>query len=126
MRTLFRAFIAAAPIAAAAGVLGFASLISPADAWERSQQVRPHAAETIKLGYVTGVAYYTLEADGYHVVATLSVADGAPVRFAATLQPEQSVTISVPGAEGDTPKSIEIARKGETVTVTRPLRLVLN
>lgn len=126
MRKLFGVIIPAATIAVLLG----AAALAPADAWDKSRNaslnIGPHNAETIQLGYVRGVAYYTPEADGFHVVATLSVADGAPLRFTATLQPEQSVTFSVPGMEGDAPKNVEIARRGDNLSITRPLRVVLN
>ena len=75
---------------------------------------------------MNGVAYYTPQNDGYHVVATLSVAGGAPVRVAATLKPDQAVSVSVPGAVDTAASIVEIAREGDVVTVTNPPRLVLN
>ena len=40
---------------------------------------------SISVGAYTGVVYYTEAADGYRVVATVSVEGGAPLRFGATL-----------------------------------------
>ncbi len=47
----------------------------------RADQWRPIQAETITLGPMTGVAYYTTAPDGAHLVATLSPAEGGtPLR----------------------------------------------
>ncbi|GLK82626.1 hypothetical protein [Ancylobacter defluvii] len=121
MRNLSRDIL---PLALAGGLIAVA-FIAPGFAADRIG-ARPVAAQTINIGYVRGVAYYTPQADGYHVVATLSVAGGAPIRVAATLQPEQAVSFSVPGPEGADVSQVEIARRGDSVTVTHPDRLVLN
>ncbi|MFK8251634.1 hypothetical protein [Ancylobacter terrae] len=125
MRIPFRVII---PAAVVATLIGGAAL-APAGALDRSrpsQNLTPMQAESIDLGYVNGIAYYTPEAEGFHVVATLSVGGGAPLQVAATLQPEQSLTVSVPGPEGGLGKQVEIFRRGDTITVGRPARLVLN
>ncbi len=122
MRSLIRDIL---PLAVAGGLIAVA-VIAPVRAADKPAGLRPAAAQKIQLGYVNGVAYYTTENDGYHVVATLSVADGAPVRVAATLQPEQAVSFSVPGGMEGTTRTVEIARRGDVVTVTEPARLVLN
>ncbi|MBS9477888.1 hypothetical protein [Ancylobacter radicis] len=121
MRSLSRDIL---PLAVAAGLLAVA-IIAPVRASEKAG-IRPATAQTINIGYIRGVAYYTPRPDGYHVVATLSVGGGAPIRVAATLQPEQAVSFSVPGAEGTAASLVEIARRGEDVVVTNPSRLVLN
>ncbi|MBS7540249.1 hypothetical protein [Ancylobacter lacus] len=120
-----RTFFSVAIPAAVAGLLAAAAL-APAGAWEKSQAPRPGQAQIINIGYVSGVAYYTTETDGYHVVATLSVGGGAPVRVKATLQPEQAVSFSVPGAEGANASEVEIMRRGDTVTVSAPERVAFN
>lgn len=121
MRSLSRDIL---PLAVAAGLVAVA-VIAPVRAAEKAG-LRPATAQTINIGYVRGVAYYTPQSDGYHVVATLSVGGGAPIRVGATLQPEQAVSFSVPGAEGATSSLVEIARRGDEVVVTNPSRLVLN
>lgn len=125
MRNLSRDIL---PLALAAGLIAIAAY-APVRAQDKAVAatagLRPGAAHKIQLGYVSGVAYYTSEADGFHVVATLSVAEGAPVRVAATLQPDQVMTVSVPG-EDSMVRTIEIARNGNEVAVTNPARLVLN
>ncbi|MCS0493571.1 hypothetical protein NVS89_00570 [Ancylobacter sp. MQZ15Z-1] len=126
MRSLFRDIL---PLAVAGGLIAVA-VIAPLRAEEAHKVaeagLQPGAAQKIELGYVTGIAYYVAQNDGYHVVATLSAANGAPVRVAATLQPEQVVSFSVPGASDGVTRTVEIARRGDAVLVTNPARLVLN
>ncbi|QIB32470.1 hypothetical protein [Ancylobacter pratisalsi] len=122
MRSLVRDIL---PLAVAGGLIAIA-IAAPLRAEGARNGLQPGTAQNIQLGYVTGVAYYTPDTDGYHVIATLSVADGAPVRVAATLQPEQKVSFSVPGATDGMTRTVEIARRGDAVLVTDPARLVLN
>ena len=122
MRSLIRDIL---PLAVAGGLIAVA-VIAPVRASDKNAGLRPATAKAIQLGYVKGVAYYTQENDGYHVVATLSVADGAPVRVAATLKPEQAVSFSVPGAVNGDTRTVEIVRSGDAITVTEPTQLVLN
>lgn len=122
MRMLFGALVPAGVI----GLILGAAALAPARAVDKSQNITPGHAESIDLGYVHGIAYYTPEQDGYNVVATLSVAGGAPVRFAATLQPEQRLSVSVPGEQDGDARQVEIWRRGDVVTISRPARLVLN
>ncbi|HSI42460.1 MAG TPA: hypothetical protein VLA00_18090 [Xanthobacteraceae bacterium] len=122
MRIFSRVIAPAAVVALLAGAAAF----GPASAWDSTQGLRPNYAESINLGYVNGIAYYTPTVDGFQVVATLSVGGGAPLQVEATLQPEQRITVSVPGPEGTTPKRVEIVRRGDRVTVNKPVSLVLN
>ena len=63
--------------------------------------LRPIEARSIDLGAVTGTAYYTVDPDGYRVVATVAQgAAGTPVRFEAVLSPGQTVRLSTPGEVG--------------------------
>ncbi len=48
--------------------------IGPAHA----ERLKPLQGQVIDLGDVSGVAYYTIEHDGFRVVATLAKKDGAP------------------------------------------------
>lgn len=121
MRSLSRDLL---PLALAGSLVAIA-FIAPSRAAEKIG-LAPAEARTISLGYVRGSAYYTVERDGYRVVATLSVGGGAPVRVSTTLQPEQAMSVSVPGAEGTAASLVEIARRGDTVVVSDPARLVLN
>jgi hypothetical protein len=122
MRKLIRDLIPLGLIASLLAIAAFA----PARADEKAAGLRPGTAQAINIGYVKGVAYYTSEETGYNVVATLSVSGGAPVRVSAILQPEQSVSFSVPGEVDGAPSVVEIARRGDRVVVSNPVRLVLN
>ena len=75
------------------------------------------SAHKIDLGAVNGVAYYTEEAGGFHVVATLAQQDGQPVRVETVLAPGQSFVLSTAN-EGETgPTSVEISREADELLV---------
>jgi hypothetical protein len=81
-------------------------------------ELQPIRPQMIDLGHVSGVAYYTIERDGFHVVATLAEGEfGTPVRFQAVLLPGQNVVLSTPRAVGLPPVSFEISRRGDEVVV---------
>ncbi len=81
-------------------------------------ELKPIRPQSIHLGEVSGVAYYTVERDGFHVVATLGEGEaGTPVRFQAVLVPGQSVVLSTPRAAGVAPVAVEIDRQGDEVFV---------
>ena len=86
-----------------------------------ASELAPGNGHSLRLGGFDGVLYYTVEPDGYHVVATLASADAPAIRFVATLAPGQSVTISVPQDVGEPSLDIEVARIGEAVTVSGPV-----
>jgi hypothetical protein len=89
-------------------------------------ELRPGHAHSIDLNGVTGVAYYTVEAGAYRIAAVLSSGEAAvPVRFAASLAPDQSITVSVPGALGGSDTTIEFTRHGDMVHVG-PALVALN
>ena len=72
--------------------------------------------KSIDLGGISGIAYYTVERDGFHVVATLAQGEaGTPIRVASVLAPGQRVVLSTPQQDG----AIEITRKGDNVLVRR-------
>ena len=78
----------------------------------------PSNGRTLHLGGFDGIVYYTVEQDGYHVVATMaSGAEATPIRFIATLGPGQSLMISVPQAVGEPSLDFEIVRIGEALFV---------
>ena len=96
------------------GLAAFCLAASPLQAGELSAMT----GESIDLGRVHGVVYYTSENAGFQVVATL--ADGEadlPVRFSATLAENQSATISVPGELGEAAHGLEISRSGDKLTL---------
>jgi uncharacterized membrane-anchored protein len=78
-----------------------------------------YAGQTIDLGAVNGVAYYTVEKEGYRIVATLADTNSNAVRFETVLVPGQTVVLSSPAARGETPERIEISRNDEGVQVQR-------
>ena len=81
-------------------------------------ELAPGDGRSLHLGGFDGTVYYTVEQDGYHVVATLaSGAEATPIRFIATLGPGQSLMISVPQAVGEPSLDFEIARIGEALFV---------
>jgi hypothetical protein len=64
-------------------VLTFASLGAA-----HTKALRPIEGQSINLGDVSGVAYYTVEPDGFRVVTTLAQGEaGTPIRFVAVLAP---------------------------------------
>lgn len=78
--------------------------------------LRPIEAKSIDLGEVSGVAYYTVERDGFHVVTTLVQGEtGMPIRVVSVLAAGQSVLLSTPHASG----AIEISRKGDSLLVRK-------
>ena len=83
--------------------------------------VQPMHAQTIDLGEVTGVAYYTVERDGFHVVTTLVQGEtGTPVRVVNVLAPGQSVVLSTARELDAAPVEVEISRHGDTLLVRKP------
>jgi hypothetical protein len=84
----------------------------------QAAELSPIAGLSIKLGDVLGTAYYTVEKDGYQVVATVASGENAtPVRFVTTLLSGQKTSLSVPGAVGVSAQTMEIKRIGDRVFV---------
>jgi hypothetical protein len=78
--------------------------------------LRPIDAKSIDLGEVSGVAYYTVERDGFHVVTTLAQGSaGTPIRVVSVLAPGQSVAFSTSHEAG----VLEISRNGDSVLVRK-------
>ena len=74
--------------------------------------LRPIHAKSIDLGGVSGVAYYTVEPDGFHVVTTLAQGEaGTPVRIVSVLAQDQSVVLSTPHQAS----ALQITRKGDNL-----------
>jgi hypothetical protein len=77
---------------------------------------RPIEAKSIDLGETTGVAYYTVEPDGFHVITTLAQGEaGTQIRVVSVLTPGQSVVLSTARLAG----AIEISRRGDSLFVHR-------
>jgi hypothetical protein len=81
-----------------------------------AESLRPIQAKSIDLGQVSGMAYYTVEQDGFHVVTTLEEgSSGTPIRFVSVLAPGQSVVLSTPGQAG----ALQLTREGSELFVRR-------
>jgi hypothetical protein len=103
-----RSVLVAAAFAAAS------ALASPGAAL--AEGLRPIDAKSIDLGEVSGVAYYTVEPDGFHVVTTLAQGTaGTPIRVVAVLAPGQSIAFSTPHEAA----ALEISRNGDSVLVRK-------
>jgi hypothetical protein len=88
----------------------------------RADGLRPIDAMSIDFGEVSGVAHYTVEHDGFHVVATLAQGmAGTPIRVVSVLVPGQRAAFSTPHHLG----ALEISRNGSTVLV-RKVKSVAN
>ena len=87
----------------------------------QAEGLKPLQGEAIDLGDVSGVAYYTVERDGFRVVATLAKKDedAVPVRVVVVLAPGQSLTLSTPHEAGTPPDAVEIIRRADTVLVQK-------
>jgi hypothetical protein len=85
----------------------------------QAEGLKPLQGKVIELGDVSGVAYYTVERDGFRVVATLAKKDedAVPVRVVVVLAPGQSLTLSTPHEAGTPPDAVEIFRRVDTVLV---------
>jgi hypothetical protein len=97
-----------------AAALALASL-GPAHA----EGLKPLHGRVIDLGDVSAVAYYTVERDGFRVVATLAKKDedAVSVWVVAVLAPNQSLTLSTPREWGTAPDAVEIIRRADTVPI---------
>lgn len=85
-----------------------------------ADSVQPMHAQAIDLGEVSGVAYYTVERDGFHVVTTLAQGEtGTPVRLVNVLTSGQSVVLSAAREVGAAPVEVEISRQGDTLLVRK-------
>jgi hypothetical protein len=87
----------------------------------RADGLKPIQARSIDLGEVSGIAYYTVAADGFHVVAALAhgETDEKPLRVQAVLLPDQSVVFSAAGSTMAASVSITIKRHGNELVVER-------
>ena len=85
-----------------------------------AEGLQPIAGQSIHLGHVSGVAYYTVEPDGFRLVATLAQGEaGTPVRVEAILAAGQSVVLSTPREAGAGRHAVQISRHGDQVLVNK-------
>jgi hypothetical protein len=83
-----------------------------------AESLKPIQARTVDLGSLAGVVYYTVEQDGHRLVVSLKAPEtNTPMRFVATLAPEQQVTLSVPRSAGEPAVDIHFIRHGEKIEV---------
>lgn len=76
-------------------------------------ELDPLQGGSIDLGGFQGVVYYTEADNSFRVVTTIAEGEaGLPVRFEATLDEGQSLTISVPGRLDERSQTVEISRAG--------------
>ena len=87
----------------------------PVETQERA--IGPRQGLVFSLGATIGVAYFTLEPAGMRLVATIQSPEGIPVRFTATLAPEQAATVSVPGKVGEAATEVSFLRRGEQLVM---------
>ena len=81
-------------------------------------ELAPGNAHSVHLDGFDGVVYYSVEKDGYRVVATLATGVGqSPIRVISTLAPDQRIVISVPRAVDQPSVAFEILRNGEALFV---------
>jgi hypothetical protein len=73
------------------------------------------SGRSVDLGTLAGIAYYTVEPEGYRLVATLGT--DTPVRFVATLASGQSVTLSTPRMLGQLAVEVRFMRRGDELVV---------
>src|SRR5262245_14119337 len=90
--------------------------------------LKPFQGRVIDLGDVSAVAYYTVERDGFRVVATLAKKDenAVPVRVVATLAAGQSLTLSTPHEAGAPADAVEIVRRADTLLVQEAAAALTN
>jgi hypothetical protein len=83
-----------------------------------AEPLKPVQAQRVELGSLSGVAYYTVEQGGHRLVVSLRAPESdTPLRFVATLAPEQRVTVSVPRRAGEPAVDVHFTRHGERIEV---------
>jgi hypothetical protein len=83
-----------------------------------AEPLGPMQAQKVDVGTLAGVAYYTVEPDGYRLVLTLQAPQSdTPFRVMATLAPDQAVTLSVPRKVGEPAIELRFKRHNEQLRV---------
>jgi hypothetical protein len=96
----------------------FAAAVALSGAPLHAETFKPVQAQKVDLGGMTGVAYYTEEADGDRLVLTLQAPEtGTPFRVVATLAPGQSVTLSIPRGAGEPPVNVRFTRRDGRISM---------
>ena len=81
------------------------------------REIAAEQGQDFVLGDTAGIAYFTSEPGGLRLVATVKSTEGSPVRFVATLAPEQTAIVSVPGKVGEEATEVSFVRHGERIIV---------
>jgi hypothetical protein len=103
----YRTVIAAAALALVAGTA-------------HAEGLSPSEGRSIHLGDVAGVAYYTVDRDGFRVTATLVQGEaGTPVRVVGTLASGQSLVLSIPHEVGTPASTVAFRREGDQILVEK-------
>jgi hypothetical protein len=90
-----------------------------------SPVLAPRSARSVRLARFDCIVYYTVEQDGYRVVATLaSGAEDLPIRFISTLGPGQRIVISVPQSVDQPSVDFQILRDCDALLVSDPVSAV--
>jgi hypothetical protein len=83
-----------------------------------AEPLKPIQAHKVELGTLTGVAYYTVEPDGHHLVLTMQTSESeTPFRVVATLAPGQDFTLSIPRGAGEPAVDVHFTRANEQIFV---------
>ena len=100
-------------------VCGSLALLSACFAGDlHAEELLPIQSRTVVMGPVSGGAYYTNDAAGSRLVATLGGDEGSPpVRVVTTLAAGQSVTLSVPAGVGEPAVEMTFSRRNGRVFV---------
>jgi hypothetical protein len=102
-------------------VIGFALASIAVTGVAAATELAPGSGYSIRLSRFDGTVYYTVEQDGYRVVATLaSGAAEQSIRFISTLEPGQRMVISAPQSVDQPSIDFEIVRDGDTLLVREP------
>jgi hypothetical protein len=107
-----------------AAVAGFGLIANSTAALPQPAEARAGHGEPITLlDDARGVAFYTVEPDGFRVVATFGVGPGqTPVQFIATLAPDQKAAVALPAASGGLASAVLFERKGaDALLVSSPI-----
>ena len=99
-------------------VLAAVVLVATVASWAaRAKELGPLEAQSLQLGEMNGVAYYTVQGPSYRVVATLASEGGTPVRFEGSLLPGQKLVVSIPDGARAKAQTIALLRQGNRLLV---------
>lgn len=80
--------------------------------------VAPLSGKSFSLAAASGSLYYTAEAGGFRVVATVTASrETTPIRVSAVLNDGETLDFAVPGAFGTDASTVEIQRVGDRLMV---------